>query len=33
MLDELIDQNLSFADTLEEYFNSLQRGDDKSEEN
>ena len=33
MLDELIDQNLSFVDNLEEYFNSLQRGDDKSEEN
>lgn len=33
MLDELIDQNLSFADTLEEYFNLLQKEDDKSEEN
>ena len=33
MLDELIDQDMNFVNTLEEYFNTLQRGDGKSEEN
>lgn len=33
MLDELIEQDMNFVNTLEEYFNTLQRGDGKSEEN
>ena len=33
MLDELIDQDMNFVNTLEEYFNTLQRGDGKSEKN